>query len=104
MCVYIYIYTYITDTQICWCEQGGADHPTSTPAWTAAFMYRHDICYSLIADSSDRGSHGGRKKSDIESNVTLQILSAVDSIGTNIGARKCSHHDMYIYTYMYRYR
>ena len=41
--------------------------------------------YSLIADSSDRGSHGGQKKSNIESKVTLQILSPVDSTGKNIG-------------------
>ena len=43
---------------------------------------------SLMADSSDKGSHGGQKKSNIESKVTLQILSAVDSKGKNIGARK----------------
>ena len=43
---------------------------------------------SLIADSSDKGSHGRQKKSNIESNVALQILSTVDSKGTNIGAQK----------------
>ena len=45
-----------------------------------------DVCvcvcvYSLIADSSDKGSDSGQKKSNIESSVTLQILSAVDSKG-----------------------
>ena len=56
------------------------------------------IChYSLIADSSDKGSHGGQKKSNIESNVTLQMLSAVDSIdskGKNVGARKWPRHNV----------
>ena len=49
---------------------------------------------SLIADSSDKGSHGGQKKSNIESNVTLQILSAVDSKGKNIGVRKWPPHNV----------
>ena len=44
--------------------------------------------YSLIADSSDKGSDRRQKKSNIESKVTLQILSTVDSTGKNIGARK----------------
>ena len=50
--------------------------------------------YSLIADSSDKGSHGGQKKSNIESSVTLQILTAVDSTETNIGARKFQRHNV----------
>ena len=39
------------------------------------------IINSLIADSSDKGSHGGQNKNNIESTVILQILSAVDSKG-----------------------
>ena len=50
--------------------------------------------YSLIADLSDKGSHGGQKKSNIESKVALQILSAVDSKGKNIGARKWPPHNV----------
>ena len=50
--------------------------------------------YSLIADLSDKGSHGGQKKSNIESKVTLQILSTVDSTGKNIGARKYQRHNV----------
>ena len=50
--------------------------------------------YSLVADSSDKGSHGHQKKSKIESNVTLQILSTVDSTGKNIGARKFQRHNV----------
>ena len=46
----------------------------------------HTYVYSLIADSSDKGSDSGQKKSNIESEVTLQILSTVDSTGTNISA------------------
>ena len=40
---------------------------------------------SVIADSSDKDSDRRQKKSNIESKVTLQILSTVDSTGTNIG-------------------
>ena len=52
------------------------------------------MCNSLIADSSDKGSHGGQKKNNIESKITFQILSAVDSKGENIGARKLRHHNV----------
>jgi len=52
------------------------------------------IVNSLIADSSEMGFHGRQKKSSIESDVTLQILSAVDSKGTNIGARKWVRHNV----------
>ena len=57
-------------------------------------IYIYIYVYSLIADSSDKGSHGGQKKSNIESNVTLQILSTVDSKGTNIGVRKWPRHNV----------
>ena len=50
--------------------------------------------YSLIADSSDKGSDSGQKNNNIESKVTLQILSTVDSTGKNIGARKWSPHNV----------
>ena len=46
----------------------------------------------LIADSSDKGSDSGQKKSNIESKVTLQIRSKVDSKGKHIGARKLVHN------------
>ena len=49
------------------------------------------MLHSLIADSSDKGSDRGQNKSNIESTVTLHILSTVDSKGTNIGARKLEH-------------
>ena len=52
------------------------------------------ITVSLIADSSDKSSHGRQNKSNIESKVTLQILSAVDSKGKNIGARKFQRHNV----------
>ena len=52
------------------------------------------VYHSLIADSSDKGSHGRQKKSNIESNVILQILSTVDSTGTNIGAWKYQRHNV----------
>ena len=70
-CIYIYIYIYIC-------------------------IYMH-ICiyiYSLIADSSDKGSDRRQKKNNIESKGTLQILSAADSKGENIGARKLRHHNV----------
>ena len=51
------------------------------------------IIDSLISES-DKGSHGGQKKSYIESNVTLQIFSTVDSTGKNIGARKWGPHNV----------
>ena len=66
MCIYIYIYTHIYTLYI----------------------------YSLIADSSDKGSHGGQKKSNIESKVTLQILSTVDSTGKITGAQKYQPHSV----------
>ena len=50
--------------------------------------------YFLIADSSDKGFDGCQKKSNLESKVTLQILSTVDSKGTNMGARKLVHHNV----------
>ena len=54
------------------------------------YIYTYTHRYnSLIADLSDKGSHGGQKKSNVESNAILQILSAVDSKGKSIGARKC---------------
>ena len=69
ICIYIYIHTYI-------------------------HTYIHIYRYSLIADSSDKDSHGGQKKSNIESKVALQILSAVDSKEKNIGARKWPRHNV----------
>ena len=50
--------------------------------------------YSLIADSSDKGSDRGQQKNNIESKVTLQIFSTVDSTGKNIVARKCQRHNV----------
>ena len=38
-------------------------------------IFDDNNCYSLIADSSDKGSHGRQTKSNRESKVTLQILS-----------------------------
>ena len=58
------------------------------------YIYIYIYMYSLIADSSDKGSHGSQKKSNIESKVTLHILSTVDSKGKNIGARKLRHHNV----------
>ena len=52
------------------------------------------IVNSLIADSSDKGSNGRQKKSNRESKVTFQILSTVESKGTNIGARKWPPHNV----------
>ena len=50
--------------------------------------------YSLLADSSDKGSDRRQHKGNIESKVTLQIRSTVDSTGTNVGARKCQRHNI----------
>ena len=58
------------------------------------YIYIYIYIYSLIADSSDKGSDSGQKNSNIESTVTLQMLSTVDSKGTNIGARKMRHHNL----------
>ena len=58
------------------------------------YIYTYIYVYSLIADSSDKGSDSGQKKSNIESKATLQILSAVDSEGKNIGVRKLRHHNV----------
>ena len=58
------------------------------------YIYTYIYVYSLIADSSDKGSDGGQKKSNIESKVTLQILSTVDSKEKNIGARKWVRHNV----------
>ena len=70
--------------------------PTAEAATpTASGRARSYILYnSLIADSSDKGSDRRQKKSNLESKVTLQILSTVDSKGTNIGARKLVHHNV----------
>ena len=45
------------------------------------YIYReiYIYIYSLTADSSYKGSDRGQKKSNLESKVTLQILSTVDS-------------------------
>ena len=48
----------------------------------------------LISDSSDKGSDRRQKKSNIESKVTLHILSAVDSKGKNVGPRKLRHQNV----------
>ena len=56
VCVYIYIYMY-------------------------TYVYIYIYIYSLEADSSDNGSHSGQKKNNIESKVTFQILSTVESKG-----------------------
>ena len=58
------------------------------------YIYMYIYIYSLIADSSDKVSHGRQKKNNIESNVTLQILYAVDSKGKNVGARKWPRHNV----------
>ena len=75
VCIYIYIYVcmYI---------------------YIYIYTYIHICIYSLIADSSDKGSDRGQKKSNIESKVTLQILSTVESKGKDIGARKWNPHNV----------
>ena len=68
ICMWVYVDVYV---YVCGC------------------MYIHNVCiFPNSCDSSDKGSHGGQKKSNIESKVTLQILSTVDPTGTNIGAQK----------------
>ena len=58
------------------------------------YIYIYIYSYFLIADSSDKGSDSRQNKNNIESKVTLQILSAVDSKGKHIGARKLLHHNV----------
>ena len=58
------------------------------------YVHTYMCIYSLIADSSDKGSDRGQKKSNIESKVTLQILSTVESKGTNIGAQKLRQNNV----------
>ena len=107
--VYTYIYIYIeiyVCVRICMYTYSRGHKPSRGQVILVANDLKAASCglsivyiciyiyiYSLIADSSDKGSHGGQKKS-IESNVTLQILSAVDSKGTNIGARKWPPHSV----------
>ena len=98
--IYIYIYIYIlfvyTYHYLHYTYRSVYEHnrlfrkpPLLEPPLSCAIIYIYIHIYdSLIADSSDKGSHGGQKKNNIEWNVTLQILSTVDSTGKNIGARK----------------
>ena len=57
-------------------------------------IYIYIYTYSLIADWSHKGSDRGQNKSKIESTVTLQILSTVNSKGKYIGARKWPRHNV----------
>ena len=62
--------------------------PSSSYVYVYIYIYIYICVFPLIADSSDKGSHSGQKKSNLESKVTLQILSTVESKGENIGAQK----------------